>query len=116
MLKLLVDRDAQRLKDLGRRMMLAPPAALDILYNRNKFLCRLNRLPLSFVDDRLRDPPRARLFAVIAENSFQLGATEGIHDPLRVERLPPIHAHIETALRAEAEAPCRRVDVMGGHA
>ncbi len=92
--------------------MVAPPAALDALDNGNKFCRRLNRPPPSFLNDRPGNPARIGLLPIVTKDSLQLSRGKGVYDFLRVQRLAPVHAHVEPRLRAEAEPSLRSVDLM----
>ena len=68
--------------------------------------------PLALGHNSLCEAPSLRLFAVVAKYFFQLRGIEGIDDLPGIDRLPPVHAHIEGRLGAEAETSFRIVDLM----
>src|SRR6266508_924157 len=113
LLQLTVDGDSERLENLRCRMVIAATPAFYLLNNFDKLFRRLQGALLSLGNDRLRDAPRLRLFAVIAKDSFQLIHRERIHHLLRVEGLAPIHAHIAPCIGAKAEASFRGINLMG---
>src|SRR5258706_8240739 len=62
--------------------------------------------------DRRGEAPRARLLAVFPQYSRQLGRRVFIHDRGGVERLAPVHPHVERRVGLKAEAALGRVDVL----
>src|SRR5690348_14571932 len=116
MIQLLIDSHAQCLKHLGRRMMPASAATLDLLNNLNEISGSFQWPSLSFSDDCLRNAPRLRFFAVIPKDPFQLALRRGVDDPLSIYILAAIHAHIQPRRRAKTEPAFRSVNVMGRNA
>src|SRR6185436_8295244 len=112
LLQFLIDGNSERLKNLRRRMVVAPRPSLHCLNNLNKFLACLNRPSSPFIDDRARQPARVRLLAIVAKNSLQLIGGAGVDDLAGIQGLAAIHAHIEPCRGAEAEAPFGSIDLM----
>ena len=67
LIELLIHGDAQRLKHLGRRMVVAAPAAFDSFNQARQFIGALDGPELSFGGDPLGDAPGLRLLAVRRE-------------------------------------------------
>src|SRR5258705_3537822 len=113
MVQLLIDSDAQSLKHLRGGMVLAPAAPLDLLDQTNQLAGAFERSDSPLLDDRPREPAGLGLFAVLAKDSRQIIGRVRIDNLARIERLAAVHTHLERRVRAKAEAPFARIDLMG---
>src|SRR5262245_2083521 len=78
----------------------------------NQLLCCCNPFVPPFGRDGQRKAPSLWLFAVLAQDSLQLGYREGIDDLGRIQRLMSIHSHIEPRSAAKAEPPLPRFQLV----
>ena len=103
-LELVVDDDAQRLKDARRRIDATPALRLHARDEAAEIVGRKERLRCAAARDRGRDTTRLGLLAELAERTAQLALVPAVHDVCRRDAEVRVGAHVQWACRAKAEA------------
>ena len=103
-LELVVDGDAQRLKDTGRGIDAAPTLRLHARHETAEIVGRKERLPRAAAHDGRGHTTRLGLLAELAERTAQLALVPAVHYVCRRDAEVRVGAHIQWAFRAKAEA------------
>src|SRR5215204_7546193 len=85
-------------------------------HDARELRARFDGLARPCADDRTRDPPRVGLFAVLSEQSCERLFVELVHELARRLAARRVEAHIQRALRAEAERPVLVGKLVGAQA
>ncbi len=102
---LVIDGDAQRLKDLRRRVDTPAPTALGAYHRIGELLRGGEWRGRASVDDRARDPARRGLLPIGPEEVRKRGFVPGIDDFRRRDAARIVEAHIERPIVREGESP-----------
>ena len=94
-------------------MVLTPAAPLDSFDQTSQLAGALERSASPLFHDRPREPSCLGLFAVLAKDSRQILCRVRIDNLAGIDRLASVHSHVERRVRAKAEAPFERIDLMG---
>ena len=113
--ELVIDGDAQSLKDAGCRMPCPCPRDHRGDGGREIKGCA-QRTVLAHRGDSRRDVYGSRLFAIFSEDPGQFGRTGRIHDVGRRLRVFAAHSHVKRAVLHQGEAPAGCVDLIRGDA
>src|SRR5512147_78721 len=111
MVELLIHRDTQSLKHLGGRVMIAPPAAFCTLDQARQLVCALDGPLPALGNNSFGDPPRLRLLAIVTENPCQFFRRRCVDEAMSVERLPAVHAHVQSPAQAKTKSTLRGIDL-----
>src|SRR5439155_2162208 len=111
------DGDPERLEGAGGRMDLQAGRARYGPLNDVRQLGRAGERPaLAGLHEPSGDAACPALFAVLTDDPRQLRLRKPVHQLGRREMLLRVHTHVEGAVRAEAEAALRPVELHGGDA
>ena len=111
--QLVVDGDADALKGSRRDMDVARPCpSRDGRLDRGSQIARGAQRASRHYE--LCDPACPTLFAIVAEDSFDLLDVEMVDDVRRVERRVGVHSHVQRSLSAKAESALGSVELDTG--
>ena len=117
--KLVVDRDAERLKRAARAVAIILHAHFfgnGRVHARHQIARRFQRFLRTVLADDLRDAHRPLLLRILAQNAGDVLRAPRVDDFARRQRLILIHAHIQRRVRMVGKTALGGIQLIAAHA